>query len=398
LTAIDTSVAELTFKEAVPVTPLTLALIFAVPDATPVIILTFPTVATAVLSDAQLTSRVILCVLASLNVPVAVNDNLDPGAIVRPVGVTEIDTTWALLTVSVTELLAVPSVAVMVVAPGLRPFATPLLLPIFATPELEELHDACVVRSRVLPSLKVPIAENCWLVLAAIVVSPCTIASEARLAAFTLKDAVPWTEAEAAVIVTLPRFRAVARPLEVIDATLLLDDVHVTEPVISCVVPSENDPVAVNCCKVPKGRDAVRGVTAIEVTLALVTVRTALKETPLKLAVSVVVPAATPFASPEAPFTLIPATPEFDEVHCADAVTFCVLPSVKVPTAENCVVVPTAIDTVEGAIASEVTTGFVTVSVVLPEMAPEVAEMDDVPKAAPIASPGVELAFMPATD
>jgi hypothetical protein len=139
---IDTSVAELTFKEAVPVTAPRIALMFAVPDATPVTILTLPTVATAVLSDAQLTSRVIFCVLASLNVPAAVNDNLDPGAIVRPVGVTEIDTTWALLTVSVTELLAVPSVAVIVAAPGLKPFATPLLLPIFATPELEELHDA----------------------------------------------------------------------------------------------------------------------------------------------------------------------------------------------------------------------------------------------------------------
>ena len=249
-----------------------------------------------------------------------------------------------------------------------------------------------------LPSLKVPIAENCWLVLAAIVVLPCTIASEARSAAFTLKEAVPWIEAEAAVIVTLPRFRAVARPLDVIDATLLFDDVHVTVPVISCVVPSENDPVAVNCCKVPKGRAAVIGVTAIEVTLALVTVRTALEETPLKLAVIVVLPAATPFASPEAPFTLIPATAGFDDVHCAVAVTFCVLPSVKVPMAANCVVVPTAIDAAAGVTVSAVITGFVTVSVVLPEMVPEVAEMDDVPKAAPIASPGVEFALMPATD
>ena len=82
LTAIEVSVTELTFKGADPVTPLRVALIFAVPGATAVVRPPLPTVAAATLSDAQVTSRVMTCVLESLNDPVAVNDNLVAGAIV----------------------------------------------------------------------------------------------------------------------------------------------------------------------------------------------------------------------------------------------------------------------------------------------------------------------------
>ena len=75
VTAMDSRVAELTVKSADPDTPPKLAPMFAVPEATAVTKPMGPTVATAVLSDAQVASRLRTCVLESLNVPVAVNCN-----------------------------------------------------------------------------------------------------------------------------------------------------------------------------------------------------------------------------------------------------------------------------------------------------------------------------------
>ncbi len=247
VTEMEKRVAELTVKSADPVTPLSVALMLAVPGATPVTWLTEPTVATAGLSEDQVASRVMFCVVESLNVPVAAKDTFVPGAMVRPTGVTEMDTRVAFDTVSVTEALADPSVAVIVEVPGARPFARPLVAPTFATPMLDEVQVDCVVRSCVLPSVKVPIAENCWLVVAAMVVLPGWIASEARSAALTVAVAVPLTEPEAAVMVVVPKLRAVARPLTVIVATLVFEELQVAVPVMSWTVPSEKVPVAVNC-------------------------------------------------------------------------------------------------------------------------------------------------------
>src|SRR5271169_6125626 len=142
LTAMETSVAELTFKGVDPVTPLRVALILAVPGPTPMTVLPLPTVATARLSEAQVTLEVMTCVLESLNDPVAVSTRFESGAMVRPVGVTEIATSVALDTVSVTEALTVPTVALMVVVPGPTAFASPQELPTVATPVLDEVHVA----------------------------------------------------------------------------------------------------------------------------------------------------------------------------------------------------------------------------------------------------------------
>ena len=222
--------------------------------------------------------------LPSLNVPVAVNSSCVVGAIVRPTGVTEIDSSVAFVTVSVTLALTVPSAAVIITLPGLNPFASPLSLPIFATCVLDELHEDCAVRLRVLPSLNVPIASNCSLVVSAIVVFPGRIASDARSAAFTSATVVPLIPSQAAIMVVLPRFSPVASPLAVIDATPLFDELHATVPVMSCVLPSEKVPVAVNCCNVPSGIDGFAGVTVIEVNVAFVTVSIALAEMDPELA------------------------------------------------------------------------------------------------------------------
>jgi hypothetical protein len=59
----------------------------------------------------------------SLNVPVATNPIAVVGAMVRPVGVTEMDWINAVVTVSVTDALTKPSAAMIVVEPVATPFA-----------------------------------------------------------------------------------------------------------------------------------------------------------------------------------------------------------------------------------------------------------------------------------
>ncbi len=106
-----------------------------------------PTVATLVSVDIQVASVVMTCVLESLNVPVAVKASSVVGAIVRPVGETEIDTMVAFVTSSVVVPLMVPKVALMVAeATGARPMASPLAMPIGATAGSEEFHVTSVVK------------------------------------------------------------------------------------------------------------------------------------------------------------------------------------------------------------------------------------------------------------
>jgi hypothetical protein len=80
----------------------------------------------------------------SLNNPVAMNDNLVSGAMVRPEGVTVMDMIVASETSSVVEPLMEPRVAAMVVVPGLRPFARPLLI-ILATVVSDEIQETLPV-------------------------------------------------------------------------------------------------------------------------------------------------------------------------------------------------------------------------------------------------------------
>jgi len=140
VTVIDVRVAELTVKAVDPMTPLNVAEIFVVPAATPVATPRPETVATAVLSDAHVDSRFTVCVLESLNVPVAVNESLVNGGMVRPAGVKEMDTIVALVTVKVTALLTGPRVAVIVAVPGVRPFANPTPFTL-ATLVLDDVHE-----------------------------------------------------------------------------------------------------------------------------------------------------------------------------------------------------------------------------------------------------------------
>ena len=100
-------------------------------------------------------------------------------------------------------------------------------------------------------------------------------------------------------------------------------------------------PVAVNCCVAPLAIVGLTGVTAIDCSVAAVTVNTSAGDvTPLSAAVMLLVPTPTPVASPPA---VMVATVVVAEFQLTDAVMFAVLLSLYVPVAVNCCVAPLAI-------------------------------------------------------
>ena len=117
----------------------------------------------------------------------------------------------------------------------------------------------------------------------------------------TVRAAVPETEPEVAVMVTLPGATPVARPPAPIAAIRLFVDCQVALAVMSCVAPLARVAMAVNCWVLPGATgviDTELGVTAIETT-GLVTVNTAVPEMEPEVAVMVeVAPAVLAVAKP----------------------------------------------------------------------------------------------------
>jgi hypothetical protein len=136
----------------------------------------------------------------------------------------------------------------------------------------------------------------------------------------------------AEIVVDCPAVAPVARPAALIVAAAVLDEAHVAEVVRSCVEPSLNLPVPVNCWAWPGATEGSTGVTAIETSVAAVTLRPAEPEMlPCFAEIVADWPAVTPFARP-AESTVATA---FDEDHVTELVTFCVVPFEKVPVAVN---------------------------------------------------------------
>ena len=125
-------------------------------------------------------------------------------------------------------------------------------------------------------------------------------------------------------MVVVPWFLPVARPLlDVTPATFVAEELHVARFEMSCSVPSEKLPVAVNCCWVPTSMDGLVGDTVIELSEALETLSVAVPDTLPELAVIVVVPPATAVATPFVPdVLLIVATVGAEEPHVTEVVRF----------------------------------------------------------------------------
>jgi len=135
--------------------------------------------------------------------------------------------------------------------------------------------------------------------------------------------------------------------------------------------------------------DGLAGVTARETRTAGPTLSVAEAVVEPELAVMVAVPTPVPVANP-LPATV--ATVIEDEPHVTELVRVCVLPSLYVPVAVNCWLVPFAIVVLEGTIDMETRTGAVTATLAEPVTAPELALMLAVPSWLPITNPAVTVA------
>lgn len=116
-------------------------------------------------------------------------------------------------------------------------------------------------------------------------------------------------------------------------AIAVLDELHVTELVRVCVLPSLKVPVAVDGSLAPMFSEPDGALTATDCSVAEVTVSTTVFETTLFcVALTFVVPPVRPVAKP---VVVIIATAVLEELHVAELVRFCVLPSLNVPIAVN---------------------------------------------------------------
>ena len=96
-----------------------------------------------------------------------------------------------------------------------------------------------------------PVAANCWFVPSAMEGFAGVTAIETSAAAVTVRVVLAVIEPEAAVIFAEPVPTVVTNPCEpvalLIVATAIVSEPHTTVVVMSCVPPSVNVPVAVNC-------------------------------------------------------------------------------------------------------------------------------------------------------
>jgi len=161
---------------------------------------------------------------------------------------------------------------------------------------LPVVHVTDVVRTRVLPSLYVPVATMGSVVPRAKEGLAGVTASETRTGCPTLSVLEAVIEPDVAMIVAVPTPTPTANPPWDTVATLVADELHVTEFVRSRFVPLLYVPVAVNCCVPPAAIAAVLGDTAMEVNTAEVTVNEAEPLIFPEAAVIVAAPALTPLA------------------------------------------------------------------------------------------------------
>jgi len=139
---------------------------------------------------------------------------------------------------------------------------------------------------------------NCSVVPGAIEGVAGVTAIETSVAAVAVSVADPLTEPDVAVIVAVPCATLVASPVVVMVATAGVLELHCTVLVMFCVLPSLNVPVAVNCCVIPSGNVGIAGVTAIETSVAVVTVTVVEPLIDPDVAVTPALPTATLLATP----------------------------------------------------------------------------------------------------
>jgi len=124
--------------------------------------------------------------------------------------------------------------------------------------------------------------------------------------------------------VVLPAVTPVANPMLLMVATVVADELQVTELVMVCVVLSEYFPVAENCCVAPWRMDGLTGVTEMDTSVGGVTRRVVDPVIEPETARIVALPGATPVARP---LVVMVAMAVAVELQMTEFVMFCVLPS-----------------------------------------------------------------------
>ena len=322
------------------------------------------------------------CVLLSLNVPTAANCCVLPALHVAFAGEIASDCNVPVPTVRTVVPCTPEAEAVIVTDPPFFPWAMPVER-IEARFGFDDFHVTPARLPPVLPSLKAPRATNLIEVRTTIHGFAGLMVIPTRCAVDTVNPVEPLTVPNAAAIVVLPGAMLVARPVLLIVAAAGLEELHTTDPETSCVLLSLNDPVAVNCLVVPVAIVALAGVTTSDTRLAPVTVRDADPPTDPDATVMVAVPVPRLVANP---FESTVATALEPEDHVTD-VNGCVLPSSKLPTALNCCVVPSAIETTAGLTEIEVRCAATTVNTVLSLSEPTVAVIVVEPAATVVTCP-----------
>ena len=144
--AIDVSVgvAAVTVTAALALWPATVAVMVALPGATPVTTPAALTLAMVASDDAKVAFSVSVVVEPSAKVPVTVRPCVPPATRLTVAGVTVIEVSAALVTVMVAVALCPDDVAVMVALPGATPVTTPPWLTV-AMAAAEVVHTASVM-------------------------------------------------------------------------------------------------------------------------------------------------------------------------------------------------------------------------------------------------------------
>jgi hypothetical protein len=172
------------------------------------------------------------------------------------------------------------------------------------------------------------------------------------VAAYQDTVAFPLTPPKVALMVDVPVATAVPNPVVETVATVVLLEAQVAEEVTSCVEESVNVATALNCCVwLAASGFQVVGVTATLVTVLLLTVRVVLALTLPELHVIVVLPSATPDASP--PLLMVAMFVE-DDAQVTELVALPVVLLPYVAVAVYCCVLPGCTDVVNGEICSAV--------------------------------------------
>lgn len=144
---------------------------------------------------------------------------------------------------------------------------------------------------------------------------------DCRVAAVTVSAIVfDVTPPCAAVILLEPTPVPFARPLVLIVAAAVFEEVQFAELVRFCVVPSVNVPVAVNWSVVPLAIEVLPAVIVIDCSVAAVTVSAIVLDViPFWVAVMLLEPVPTAVASP---LVLIVAATVLDDAQVAELVKF----------------------------------------------------------------------------